>query len=67
MPDSINTPRRVLDWAPVVAELLVAYVIYLELKANRFSAFEHKALDPATREERRLPIANSLPAQERVH
>jgi len=45
-------PHWLLDWAPVLAELLVAYVIYLELKANRFRAFEEKALDPATRTER---------------
>jgi hypothetical protein len=43
---------RLHDFATVLAELLVAYVIYLELKAGRFSTFEAKALDPKTRRER---------------
>jgi hypothetical protein len=39
-------------WAGFGAELLVALVIYLELKANRFAVFESKALDADTRKER---------------
>ena len=62
----INIPRWLVDWAPVVAELLVAYVIYLELKANRFSAFEEKPLIPKHARNEALSIASSLPTQERV-
>jgi hypothetical protein len=40
------------EWAGAAAEILVAVVIYLELKAGRFAVLESKALDPKPRKQR---------------